>query len=201
MTRVVRKPQQIERVRDGILDAATRVLANKGYAATTMSEIAAESGYTAASLYNYFRSKEELAIELARRLEAEFLAVFDEPQPRGLTFAQRLELLVQRSFQLSDRRADAARCYFDMQMGGHGPRIDHAEVADRFLKRLAGWIRDAARGSGEDLQGRKPADLAAFFWGVGNAFHVRALLEGKPLADKGEVVLDLLLSGLTGKKP
>jgi AcrR family transcriptional regulator len=54
--------------RERILDAAARVLARRGYAATTLAEIAGEVGSAGAgSLYYHFDSREELIEELLRR--------------------------------------------------------------------------------------------------------------------------------------
>ncbi|MGR8932085.1 MAG: TetR/AcrR family transcriptional regulator [Gammaproteobacteria bacterium] len=50
-----------------ILDAAKTVFEKVGFDQATMAEIAAEVGYSKATLYNYFRSKEELFLELAHR--------------------------------------------------------------------------------------------------------------------------------------
>jgi len=46
--------------RRAILDVAKAVFLAQGYAATSMSEIAAKLGGSKGTLYNYFRSKEEL---------------------------------------------------------------------------------------------------------------------------------------------
>jgi TetR/AcrR family transcriptional regulator, mexJK operon transcriptional repressor len=46
--------------RRAILDVASEVFLAQGYAATSMSEIAAKLGGSKGTLYNYFRSKEEL---------------------------------------------------------------------------------------------------------------------------------------------
>jgi AcrR family transcriptional regulator len=46
--------------RRAILDVAKEVFLAQGYAATSMSEIAARLGGSKGTLYNYFRSKEEL---------------------------------------------------------------------------------------------------------------------------------------------
>ncbi|WP_051342719.1 TetR/AcrR family transcriptional regulator [Pseudonocardia spinosispora] len=49
-----------------IVDAAGRVLAEKGYTSTRMSDIAAEAGLRAGSLYHYFGSKDDLVAEVLR---------------------------------------------------------------------------------------------------------------------------------------
>lgn len=46
--------------RRAILDVASEVFLAQGYAATSMSEVAARVGGSKGTLYNYFRSKEEL---------------------------------------------------------------------------------------------------------------------------------------------
>lgn len=48
--------------RQTIVDAAAHVFLNKGYTATTMSDIAARAGGSKATLYSYFSSKEALFI-------------------------------------------------------------------------------------------------------------------------------------------
>jgi AcrR family transcriptional regulator len=50
--------------RERILDAATEVFAERGYAAASMAEIAARAGVVASVIYDHFPSKRELAIEL-----------------------------------------------------------------------------------------------------------------------------------------
>ncbi len=52
----VKKPE----VREAILKSASRLFARKGYARTTLSEIAADVGVSTANLYVYFRSKLEI---------------------------------------------------------------------------------------------------------------------------------------------
>jgi AcrR family transcriptional regulator len=54
--------------REQILDAAAKVLARRGYAATTLAEIAEEVGSAGAgSLYYHFDSRDQLIEELLRR--------------------------------------------------------------------------------------------------------------------------------------
>lgn len=64
-----RRPRQ-ERAREtveAILAAATHILVRKGYTRTTTNEIAATAGVSVGSLYQYFPSKDAIAVELLRR--------------------------------------------------------------------------------------------------------------------------------------
>src|SRR5262245_55561889 len=53
--------------RDAILDAARDAFLEEGFAATSMSTIAARVGGSKATLYTYFKSKEELFDAYVRR--------------------------------------------------------------------------------------------------------------------------------------
>jgi AcrR family transcriptional regulator len=59
---------------DAILEAAARVFASEGYEAATTNRIAEEAGTSVGSLYQYFPSKDAIAVELARRFRAGRLA-------------------------------------------------------------------------------------------------------------------------------
>jgi AcrR family transcriptional regulator len=63
-TAPARKRLRASERRERILDAATEVFAERGYAAASMVEIAARAGVVASVIYDHFGSKRELAIEL-----------------------------------------------------------------------------------------------------------------------------------------
>jgi AcrR family transcriptional regulator len=50
--------------KENIIQAAMKLFAQKGYHATSMQEIAEQSGMAKGSLYNYFKSKEEIVISI-----------------------------------------------------------------------------------------------------------------------------------------
>jgi AcrR family transcriptional regulator len=59
---------------DAILEAAAREFASAGYEAATTNRIAEAAGTSVGSLYQYFPSKDAIAVELARRFRAGRLA-------------------------------------------------------------------------------------------------------------------------------
>jgi AcrR family transcriptional regulator len=52
---------------DAILDAASALLAEEGFAALTLAQVGKRAGYVAAALYRYFPSKDALVAALQRR--------------------------------------------------------------------------------------------------------------------------------------
>ncbi len=62
--------------REKILIVATRLFARKGFAGTSMDEIADEVGIKKASLYHHFASKHEIYDELIKRVLSEIMQMF-----------------------------------------------------------------------------------------------------------------------------
>jgi AcrR family transcriptional regulator len=86
--------------RRAILDVASEVFQAQGYAATSMSEIAAKLGGSKGTLYNYFRSKEELfSAFITEACQGGAAAFFDPLPPIGEGRSVR-ESLIELGFSL-----------------------------------------------------------------------------------------------------
>ncbi len=141
--------QRMLRVReDAIISAVNRLLAEKGFDAMTVDEVAAQVGIAKASLYKHFPSKEDLAaaamVRLMRQAQA-FIAALpaDAPALDNLRAVVRWALQVKLAgdmpalpSQNSSLRATLSdnRDYMDTLM----------DVSDR----LGAWI-EAAQASGQ----------------------------------------------------
>lgn len=64
-------PKRTDRSRMLILDAADAAFREMGFAETTMEVIAMNAGLTRKTVYNLFRSKEDIALQLIGRVEAD----------------------------------------------------------------------------------------------------------------------------------
>ena len=62
------------RSREEILDAASRVMAERGYAATTMSVLSQETGLPKSAIYHHFSSKGGLLSAVMERGAHDFFA-------------------------------------------------------------------------------------------------------------------------------
>jgi TetR/AcrR family transcriptional repressor of mexJK operon len=81
--------------RRAILDVASEVFLAQGYAATSMSEIAARLGGSKGTLYNYFRSKEELfSAFITDTCQGPAMAIFDHMPVTGAGRPIRENLIV-----------------------------------------------------------------------------------------------------------
>lgn len=84
---------QFELREEAILDATNRLLADKGYDAMSMDDIAAEVGIAKGSLYKHFASKEALAAAVMVRMLAQTRSALDAI-PRDAPAILRLEQLL-----------------------------------------------------------------------------------------------------------
>jgi AcrR family transcriptional regulator len=76
------RPRSDEKAQ-AILDAACRCLSEKGYTATTISEIAAEAGVSRGLLHYYFKNKEELMAQAMRAAGDALYDLFEDAFARS----------------------------------------------------------------------------------------------------------------------
>jgi AcrR family transcriptional regulator len=79
------------RSRDVILDAAATLMAEHGYAGTSISAICAASGLPPSSVYWHFRSKEGVLKAVLDRSADRALGEFGAPDTAGVTRGERLD--------------------------------------------------------------------------------------------------------------
>lgn len=79
-------PKRTERSRTLILDAADAAFREKGFAATSVEEIAIQAGLTRKTVYNLFASKDDIASQLIARVEASDAPYRDRIEAGGDVF-------------------------------------------------------------------------------------------------------------------
>jgi TetR/AcrR family transcriptional repressor of nem operon len=97
-----RQPPDVRR--EQILDAAARVLVERGLAATTMAEVAEAASVAKGTVYLYFESKAELLAGLRARYFEEFASMLGGPPAAGgpePRTADRVERLVAASYDFA----------------------------------------------------------------------------------------------------
>lgn len=70
MPKITRSVEEVDAVRDRILDFAFKILEKNGYESLSMAKIGSKIKMTAANLYNYYASKDELLIAIHKKAYA-----------------------------------------------------------------------------------------------------------------------------------
>jgi AcrR family transcriptional regulator len=199
-----RRERAIAHARTDILEAAVRAFGTVGFYKTTMQDIAREAGYTAASLYTYFKSKQEIVEAVFNQLTDEYIQVFDQPLPTGLTFRQRFELVLHRQLELVEKRRNVFNSFLseDASGGMCGPdghsKAFHSNF-ERRIQRLTKWIQDNAKP--EDIGGHKPDTVARLLFGMGFGLLHQwdEAAENKSFVDHAPVLAEFFFYGASGK--
>ncbi len=95
-----------------ILDAAKKLYSRKGYAASSMRDLAKSLGIKPASLYSHYQSKEEMLWEIAIRCTKEFhgyiLPMVQEDRP----VIDRLDRMLRGHLRMVIKNQDASAIFF-----------------------------------------------------------------------------------------
>ena len=139
-------PAGLGETRSRILDAAFRRLAQEGYAALSVREIARDAGVNHALINYHFGSKDQLVIEVLdaanRRLLERQRAMYAEPGGFAHKWAQA------RRFYESDLASGFVRVQAELWAASFA----NPELRRKFLPRLQAWKRLVRQGVGDALQ-------------------------------------------------
>lgn len=116
--RKLRQERRREQVRDEILEAAARVLLERGLPELTLAAVARELQLTKAALYYYFDSKEALVFELVYLSLERQAGVVADAIGRANSGAEAIEALIRSSSaHLGDRKDELRLAYLVPQIG------------------------------------------------------------------------------------
>ena len=137
----VKTPKRLPRAerRELILESAGRLFGERGYAHTSLDQIAAAAGVTKPILYRHFDSKKALYLALLQR-HRDDLPRFFERVPAGLPFEQRVEAILETWFDYVSERGYAWRMIFSDSGGGAEIDDFRRGTQDRAREVLAGFL-------------------------------------------------------------
>ena len=188
--------------RDKLVSAASLVIHKQGYTRTTLADIAKESDVALGSVYYYFKTKEDIAIDIIKRR----LDHFDRMLIRAtgtLDPLARLQALIQ--LWISDKQIDAlygcpigSLCY---ELAKQNDNL--SDEAAKPLRMLLQWADEQFRllGKGEDSSSLA-LHLIAVLQGaslLANAFHDPEVIVQE--TDRLKVWLKELVVPASGARP
>ena len=177
-----------------------------GFAAATMEEIARESEYSPAALYNYFRSKEDIFVAAMEQISERFVQALSEPLPEGVPFDQVLRFRARRMVELGFENRGVLMALEGRDgppsLGAQALRVQHCQ-----RRTLDPWTSLMARGQSEGALARHltPEQLASAFSGLMRGGMVTSLSVEAPPALPDMLALcdhliDLFLDGARRQK-
>lgn len=150
---------------EDILDAARNILAEKGYNAMSMDDLAAQAGISKPTLYSYFATKDEIVTAAIVR-EIDRLLVMTEPGELAGTPLQRMTRILETVVQLQmrEQRQPIRMWMPEMhKLGCEHPKLLNAiEQLDRSLTALVG---EAIAGGEIDAE-FDPASVVRIFYAL-----------------------------------
>ncbi|GHE64776.1 MULTISPECIES: TetR/AcrR family transcriptional regulator [Roseivirga] len=99
------RKQQIE-------EKATKLFREKGYAATSMRDLAQVLGIEAASLYSHIKSKEEILQKICFRMADQFFAAWKEVEKEQGSFSAKMEKAAIAHVKVITKDTDASAVFF-----------------------------------------------------------------------------------------
>jgi AcrR family transcriptional regulator len=203
MKAVQRREREIAHARLDILEAALRAFARSGLRGTTMQDIAREAGYTAASLYTYFKSKQEIVDAMSNHLTDEYVQVFEQPLPSGLSFRQRFEMALHRQLELAEKRRDVFTIFLSDETHSGAPCSAESQTFhnnfERRIECLTAWLHRNA--TPDDLGGNDAKIVARLLFGM--AFGLFHQTGDKPhpssFVDYAPTLIEFFFHGVSSK--
>ncbi|MFC0296189.1 TetR/AcrR family transcriptional regulator [Geobacillus jurassicus] len=166
--------------KEDVIETAMKLFAEKGYHATSMQEIAERSGVAKGSIYNYFKSKEELAVSIFRyHYEVLFRQLRQIGADPALTARERFCRQLTAQIRLFDEHKELVQ----MQLGEQAVKVSDEvqHLVFRIRAHTLNWYRRAI----EDIYGEqvRPVsfDCAAMLNGMLKEYLIYLAVDRKPL--------------------
>jgi len=182
--------------RERLLAAAQRRFATFGYRRTGIGEIARDVGLAAGTVYRYFPGKEEIFLEVARRVNAAWLAAGRAALAGPGTAPERLRRLGQASVRFNqDNSLVLAILRRDTEIV-HPPLAD--QVYDDSVRATVGMIADVIRdGIAEGTLRTVDPERAAFIlFSAGNVLSMQGF---HPYAELLPLFEEIIYEGLLAR--
>jgi TetR/AcrR family transcriptional regulator, cholesterol catabolism regulator len=157
---------------ENVIVAATTVMSERGYSATSIQEIADRVGVLKGSLYHYFSSKEELLFRVLSESQAESDKITEEVTALGLGPLDELSEFLRRLCIWYLTNVDRANIYFTEQRHLTGERLKTTQQHGRAFRQHLHDLIAAAQEQGEIRTQLDPALLTRYV--LGSLNNVRA---------------------------
>ncbi|MFQ5991559.1 MAG: TetR/AcrR family transcriptional regulator [Nitrospiraceae bacterium] len=201
--RVARKTREFEWRRQDILDAAERLFSKNGFFKTSMAEIAEEAGFAIGTVYQFFKSKEDMYISLIEVKMEKFAALINERVDAVTSATDKIEAVIRTKLEFFEQNRDFFRIYVS-EWSGFEWTIKSAfgeQTWKRYQKQLALVAEIMRMGVRRgEFRAVDPDEAAYALHGMLNSTIYLWILQVKPpgsLAAKSGSLLTLFIRGVS----
>jgi AcrR family transcriptional regulator len=213
-----RKERRIQENRRFILDAAERIFAGKGFAQTTVDDIAEEAQFSKATIYRYFESKLDIFSDIVLNSFREAGDEIEKIRQAPDTAEKKIKQMILFILGYYQRKQNIARIFFleqdvmkkilglDMQSHmmpyeakEHLPENFRQMVEDMFQSNCA--IMQEGISSGEFRQ-MDAEEAASIFGALVRGFHFKGPMPERnySIEESAEILHDYFLNGIRRKE-
>ena len=132
-----------------MLDIAAAMFAREGYHGTSMRALAERAGVNPASLYHYFRSKEEALLEVCLTGIRDSVARLDAMLLSPATMDMRIRRFIEENIVDLEVRADYRHAYYEQREHLSDEQRATIDRETRRVRRLLDRLFEQAREAGE----------------------------------------------------
>lgn len=181
----LRRPEQSERNRGRVLEAAEKLFREKGFHGATLEQIAEEAGFSKGVIYSQFGGKDDLFLALlVKRMEWRRSQALElvRNRPAGSV----IDALVDNSREVQDEDVAWALLVLEFRIhAARTPGLDRrfAELHRRTLELLAEIFEELATRTGIELAHTAP-DLARFALALESGSVLERLVKGPGAASE-----------------
>ncbi len=202
-----RKKEDALLTRESILDAALRVFSRKGYALSTLEDIAKEAKVTRGAIYWHFENKVKIYAALVGERSSKAFALFNEILNTKISPVQKLrQVLIQSLIYIEENeeyRAILELTTFKTEVTEEMiPFLQQKVKNNRMLVATFAKIVEEGRASGEIRRDVNPNAAALAIMGFLNGTLLSWLTDENAFSPKkqAETIVDTLLYGLLPAK-
>ena len=201
--RSLRKTRELEWRRNDLLAAAECLFSKRGFFKTSMIEIAAAAEFAIGTVYQFFKSKEEIYISLVESKMEKFAELIDARLATARSATEKIDAVIHTKLEYFEQNRDFFRIYVS-EWSGFEWTLKSA-FGERCWKRyqvqldlVAGIIREGIRRG--EFRSVDPDEAAFALHGMLNSTIYLWILQAKPsesLATKSESIREMFLHGVS----
>ena len=178
-----------------ILDAARTLLAEKGYAAMSMDELATQVGISKPTLYSHFATKDDIIVATMVREMENFLALIAS-EADGQTPLQRLIFVLRKLMQVQEAKSMGTQPWTPELFQLICSREDGMNALRRIDAAIIALIQ-AGMAAGEIDPDLDPPTVASAFYALSHALrHAHFTRDGAPHPAAADVLTRLFERGV-----